>query len=99
MTFPEEIIEKVFEYEHYILMKEHLPRYKYVLKEIEEGHKIILTDHDWHEQHYREIENVHFLQFLWKRDWVQQSLEGAALYICRGRIVCSKQVQEIEDDF
>ena len=44
----EEIIDKIFEYEHYILMKEHLPMYKYVLNDIEEGLKIILTDHNWH---------------------------------------------------
>ena len=40
-----------------------------------------------------------FLQFPRKRDWVQQLLEGAAFYISRGRIVCSKRVPEIEDDF
>ena len=46
ITFPKEIIDKIFEYERYILMKEHLPLYKYVLKDIEEGLKIVLTDHD-----------------------------------------------------
>ena len=46
MTFPEEIIDKIFEYEHYILMKEILPMYKYVVEDIEEGLKIILTDYD-----------------------------------------------------
>ena len=48
MTFPEEIIDKIFEYERYILMKEHLPMYKYVLQDIEEDLKIILTNRDWH---------------------------------------------------
>ena len=48
MIFPEEIIDKIFEYEHNVLMKEHLPMCKYVLKDIEEGLKIILTDHDCH---------------------------------------------------
>ena len=55
MTFPEEIIDKIFKYEHYILIKEHLPMYKYVLKDIEESLK---TDYDWHKQYYREIDNV-----------------------------------------
>ena len=80
-------------------MKEHLPMYKYVLQDIEEGLKIILTDHDWHKPCYREIDDVFHLQFPWKRDWTQQPLEGAALYIGRGRIVCSKQVPQIEDNF
>ena len=44
MTLPEEIIEKNFEYECYILMKEHLPMYEYVLNYIEEGHKITSSD-------------------------------------------------------
>ena len=48
MTFPEEIIDKIFEYKHYILMKEHLPMYKYVLQNIEQDLKIILMDCDWH---------------------------------------------------
>ena len=48
ITFPEEIMDKIFEYEHYIVMTEYLPMFKYVLKDIEEGHKIILTDLDWH---------------------------------------------------
>ena len=51
MIVPEEIIDKIFEYELYILMKELLPMYKYVLKDIEEGHKIILTDYDWYKQY------------------------------------------------
>ena len=50
MNFPEEIIDKIFEYERYILMKEYLPMYRYVLKGIEEGHKIILMDYDWYKQ-------------------------------------------------
>ena len=73
--------------------------YKYLLKDIEESLKIILTDHDWHKQYYREIDNVFFLQFPWKRDWTQQPLEGAAFYIGRGQIVCSNQVPEIDDNF
>ena len=93
MTFPEEIIDKIFEYERHILMTEHLPRYKYVLKDIKEGLKIILTDPDWHKKYYREIDDVFHYQFPWKvSDWVQQPLEGAALYIGRERIVCSKRV-------
>ena len=86
MTFPDEIIDKIFEYEHYILMKEHLPMYKYVLKDIEEGHKIILTDHDWYKRYYNEIDDVFFLQFPWKHAWTSQPLEGAALYIGRCQI-------------
>ena len=93
MTFPEEIIDKIFEYERHILMTEHLPRYKYVLKDIKEGLKIILTDPDWHKKYYREIDDVFHYQFPWKAlDWEHQPLEGAALYIGRGRIICSKRV-------
>ena len=99
MTFPEEIIDKIFEYEHYILMKEHLSMYKYVLKDIEEGHKIILTDPDWYKRYYSEIDDVYHLQFPWKRAWTSQPLEGAALYIGRGRIVCSKRVPQKENPF
>ena len=100
MTFPEEIIDKIFENEHYILMKEHLPIFKNVLNDTEQGLKIILTDPDWHKQYYHiEIDDVYYLQFPWKRDWIQQPLEGAALYIGRGRIVCSKQVTEMEYNF
>ena len=78
MTFPEEIIDKIFEYKRYIHMKEHLPMYKYVLQDIEEGLKIILMDRDWRKTCYRKIENVYHLQFIWKRDWIQQPLEGAS---------------------
>ena len=87
MTFPEEIIDKIFKYEHYILMKEHLTMYKYVLKDIEESLKLILTDCDWYKQYYSEIDDEFHLQFPWKRDWIQQPLEEAALYIGRGQIV------------
>ena len=48
MNIPEEIIHAIFEYEHYNLMSEHLTIYKYVLQDIEEGIKVILTDHHWH---------------------------------------------------
>ena len=46
MIIPEEIIDKIFQYEHYILMKEHYIMYKYVLQDSEEGLKEILTDRD-----------------------------------------------------
>ena len=98
MTFPEEIIDNIFEYEHYILMKEHLPMYKHDLKDIEEGHKNVLIDPDWYKRCYSEIDNTFHLQFLWKRAWTSQPLEGAAVYIGRGQIICSKQVPEIEDN-
>ena len=98
MTFPEEIIDKIFEYERHILMTEHLPRFQYVLKDIKEGLKIILTDPDWHKKYYREINDVFHLQFPWKCGQTLQPLEGAALYIGRGQIICSKQVPEIEDN-
>ena len=98
MTFREEIIDKIFEYECYILMKEDLPVYEYVLQDIEDGLKIVLMDRNWHEPYYSEINDVYYLHFPWKRNWIQQPLEGAALYIGRGRIVCSKRVTEIEDN-
>ena len=96
MTFPDKIIDKIFEYEQY--MKEHLPMYKYVLKDIEEGLKIIILDHDWHKRYYSEIDDVFFLQFPWKHVWTQQPLEGAALHIDRGRTVCRKRAPEIKDN-
>ena len=80
MTFPEEIIDKMFEYERYIPMKEHLPMYKYVLKDIEERHKIILTDYDWYKRYYSETDDVFYLQCPWKCACTSQPLEGAALY-------------------
>ena len=58
MIFPEEIIDKIFEYEHYILIKEHFPMYTYVLKDIEQVHKIILMDYDWYKRYYKEVDNV-----------------------------------------
>ena len=73
--------------------------YKYVLEDIKEGIKITLTDRDWHKPYYREINNVHYSQFPWKRDWIHQPLEGVALYLGRGRSVCSKRLTEIEDNF
>ena len=50
-------------------MKEHLPMYKYVLQDIEECHKIILTDYDWYKRYFSEIDDVLHLQFPWKRGW------------------------------
>ena len=97
MTFPEEIIDKIFEYERHILMAEHLPKFKYVLKDIEQGHKIILMDHDWYKRYNRKIDDVFHYQFPWKRKWKTPSLEGAALYIGRGNIICSRQVPEVKD--
>ena len=73
-------------------MTEHLPRYKYFLKDIVQGHKIILMDHDWYKRYNRKIDDVFHYQFPWKRKWKTPSLEGAALYIGRGRIICSKRV-------
>ena len=67
---------------------------KYVLKDIEEGQKIILTNPDWYKQYYDEIDNVFHLQFPWKCAWTSQPLEGAALYIGRGQIICSKLIEE-----
>ena len=47
MTFLEEIIDEIFQYERYIIMQEHSEMYIYVLQDIKEGLKVILTDHDW----------------------------------------------------
>ena len=58
MIFPEEIIDEILEYERFLLMKDHFPKFKYVLKDIEEGLKIILIDRDWHKRYYCEIDNV-----------------------------------------
>ena len=92
MTFPKEIVYKILVYERYILMREHLPKFKYVLKDIEEGLKIILIDRDWYKRWYCKSGDVFWLQFPWKRKWNHLPLEGAALYIGRERIVCSKRV-------
>ena len=94
---PKEIVNKILVYERYILMREHLPKFKYVLKDIEDGVKIILTDRDWRKRYScRKANDVWSLEFQWKRGgWTQQPLEGAALYCGKGRIVCSKRVPEI----
>ena len=89
---PEEIIDKILVYEHYLLMKDHFLKFKHVLKDIEEDVKIILIDRDWTKRYYCEIDDVFHLNFVWKRSWIQKTLEGAALYIGRERIVCSKRV-------
>ena len=78
MTNPKEIIDKIFRHECYILMKDHSVMYKYVLQDIEEGVKVILTDKDGHKQYYREIDDIYYLKFIWKRNWIQQPLKGAA---------------------
>ena len=91
MTFPEEIIEKIFEYERFLLMKEHLPMFKYVLQDIEDGLKIILTDRDW----FCSIDDVLWQQFQWKQIWPKQQLEGTAIYCGFKRIICSKKVSAL----
>ena len=58
----------------------------------------ILRDYDWYKQYYKEIDNVFHLQFPWKHAWTSQPLEGAALYIDRGQIICIKRVPKIEDN-
>ena len=88
-------MKEILEYEHFLLMKEHLLILKYVLKDIEDGVKIILTDHDWHKLYCCEIGDIFWLNFILKRNWIQQPLEGAALYIGREQIVYSKQVPAI----
>ena len=92
MNFPEEIIDAIFEYERYILMNEHFTMHKYVLQDIEESVKVLLTNHHWHKRCYREINDDDFQRFTWKQSWTQQSLEGAATYMEKGKIVCSNQV-------
>ena len=95
MTFPEEIVDKIFEYERNILMTEHLPMFQN-FKDIKEGLKIILTYPVWHKQYVKEINDVYHLHFPWKRDdWVLQP----ALYIGDGQILCSKKVPAVENPF
>ena len=87
MTFPEEIINKIFEYERYILMKEHFEMYKYILQDVEEGVKVILNDCHWHKRYCIKIDHDYFQWFTWKQGWTQQSLEVAATYIGKEKIV------------
>ena len=94
--FPEEIEQIILDYERDLLMKDHYQKYKHVVKDIKEGLKIILVDRDWYKKYYRAIDDVFHFNFVWKvSSWTQQPLEGAALYIGRKRIVCSKRVPEI----
>ena len=92
--FPQEIIQKILEYEHYLLMKDHFPKFKYVLKDIKEGVKIILMCSDICDT--LNFNDFFLFNFLWKRNWIIQPLEGAALYIRRKRIVCSQRVPGIK---
>ena len=87
----EEIIDKILVYENYLHMKDHFPKFKHVLKDIEDGKKTILINCDWTKQYNCEIDDVFWLNFVWKHSWIQKPLEGAALYISREQIVCSKQ--------
>ena len=87
MKIPEEIIDAIFEYERYILMKEHFEMFKYVLQDIGECVKVILNDHHWHKQYSRPIDDDYHLKFIYKQGWTQQSLEGAATCISRGQII------------
>ena len=87
---PKKIIDKILVYEQYLLMKDHFPTFKHVLKDINEGLKIILIDRDLTKRYYCETDDVFWLNFVWKRSFIQKPLEGAALYIGRERIVCSK---------
>ena len=81
-------------------MKDHYPKFKHVIKDIKEGLKIILTDRDWHKQTSPRIDDVFHFNFVWKTSsWTQQPLEGAALYIGRKQIVCSKRVPELVNDW
>ena len=47
----EEIVDKISQNEHSILMNEHLTLFQYVLQDIEEGTKVILTDRYWQKQY------------------------------------------------
>ena len=73
-------------------MWEHYPKFKHVIKDIQEGLKIILVDRDWTKQYYCEAGDVFWKKFVWKRNFYDEPLEGAALYIGRQKIVCSNQV-------
>ena len=92
MNIPEEIIDAMSEYERYILMNEHFPMYKYVLQDIKDGMKGILTDHYWNKQYCIEIDDDYFQKFTWKHGWIKQPLEGALTYIGKKKMICSKQI-------
>ena len=66
MELSEEIIDAIFEYGCYILMKEHFTMCKYILQDIEEGVKVILTNHHWYKQYCRPIDDDCFQMFAWK---------------------------------
>ena len=73
--------------------------YKYARQDIEEGVKIILTDHNWYRRFYREIDDNYHLRFTRKQTLIEQPLEGAVIYIGRGQIVCSNQIPKVRDCF
>ena len=82
------------DYEEDILINDHYPKFKHVLKDIKEGRKIILLCSEIRDTFWFDWSEFWF-NFLLQRNWVVQPLEGAALYLGRKGIVCSKQVPSL----
>ena len=75
-----------------MLMKAHPFIHKYVLQDIEEDLKVILTDRDWHKRYYREIDDVYYLKFIWKQNWIHQ-LQGNKTFSTCGLVIQNKVVR------
>ena len=78
--------------ERSILMYEHLTFFQYVLHDIEAGYKVILRDRCWFKRYIMRDGDTYYKKFPWKQTLIEQPLEGAAVYIGKGEIVCSKRV-------
>ena len=63
---------------------------RYVLRDIKEGVKVILTNHYWYKRYMMAIDDNCFQRFTLKQDWIEQPLEGEATYIGKVQVVCSK---------
>ena len=73
-------------------MYDHLTFFQYVLQNIEKGYKVILRDCCWYKRYIMRDGDTFYNKFPWQQTLIEQLLEGAAVYIGKGQIVCSKRV-------
>ena len=78
--------------EQSILMNQHLARFQFVLQDIRQGFRVILRDRFWFKRYIMRKGDTYYKKFPWKQTLIEQPLEGAAVYIGKGQIVCSKRV-------
>ena len=60
------------------------------LQDIKDGYKVILRYCYWYKRYIMRNGKTYFKKFPWKQTLIEQPLEGAAVYIGKGQIVCSK---------